>query len=137
MVIPPPNVTGTLHLGHALTGSIEDCIIRWRRMRGENVLWVPGTDHAGIATQVVVEKKLNRERKQNRHDLGREAFLKEVWSWKNANGTRIYDQIRRMGASVDWTREAFTMDDVRIHRCRCAPEHPSARSLDRPCRGEN
>jgi hypothetical protein len=84
IVLPPPNVTGTLHLGHALTTAVEDAIVRWRRMRGQNVLWLPGTDHAGIATQVVVEKKLQREQKKSRHDLGRDEFLKEVWKWKNA-----------------------------------------------------
>ena len=111
LVIPPPNVTGTLHLGHALTCSIEDAIVRYHRMNGRTTLWLPGTDHAGIATQVVVEKKLQRERGVSRHDLGREAFVAEVWRWKEANGDRIKTQIRRLGASVDWTREAFTMDD--------------------------
>ena len=111
IVIPPPNVTGTLHLGHALTCSVEDAIVRYQRMRGRNVLWLPGTDHAGIATQVVVEKKLMREQHRTRHDLGREAFIDEVWKWKHANGDRINQQIRRLGASVDWSREAFTMDD--------------------------
>ena len=110
MVIPPPNVTGTLHLGHALTISIEDAIMRWNRMHGKNVLWVPGVDHAGIATQVVVEKKIQREQGKNRHDLGREAFLEEVWKWKEDNGSKISSQIRRLGASVDWSRERFTMD---------------------------
>ena len=111
IVIPPPNVTGTLHLGHALTCSVEDAIVRYQRMRGRNVLWLPGTDHAGIATQVVVEKKLMREQQRTRHDLGRDAFIAEVWKWKHANGNRINQQIRRLGASVDWSREAFTMDD--------------------------
>jgi valyl-tRNA synthetase len=111
VVIPPPNVTGTLHLGHALTCAIEDAIIRWNRMNGKNCLWVPGTDHAGIATQVVVEKKLMRERKLTRHDLGREEFLKEVWKWKEENGNKICNQLRRLGTSVDWSREAFTMDE--------------------------
>ena len=111
IVIPPPNVTGTLHLGHALTCSVEDAIVRYQRMRGRDVLWLPGTDHAGIATQVVVEKKLMREQHKSRHDLGRDAFIDEVWKWKHANGNRINQQIRRLGASVDWSREAFTMDD--------------------------
>ncbi|GAM23020.1 hypothetical protein SAMD00019534_061950 [Acytostelium subglobosum LB1] len=113
MVIPPPNVTGSLHLGHALTMSIQDTITRYRRMKGEIALWVPGTDHAGIATQVVVEKKLARERNITRHDLGREAFINEVWTWKNEYGNRITSQLRRMGSSLDWKREAFTMDETR------------------------
>jgi valyl-tRNA synthetase len=110
IVIPPPNVTGSLHLGHALTCSIEDTIVRYQRMRGKTVLWLPGTDHAGIATQTVVEKKLMREEKKTRHDLGREAFLKKVWEWKEKNGNHITKQLRRLGTSVDWSREVFTMD---------------------------
>ncbi|CEO99528.1 hypothetical protein PBRA_007261 [Plasmodiophora brassicae] len=111
MVMPPPNVTGSLHLGHALMASIEDCLARWHRMCGKQVLWVPGTDHAGIATQVVVEKKIMRERNQTRHDLGREAFLQEVWNWKNQYGDTICNQLRSLGVSADWDREAFTMDE--------------------------
>lgn len=110
MVIPPPNVTGTLHIGHALTCAIQDCIVRWNRMRGLTTLWVPGSDHAGIATQVVVEKKIQREQNKSRHDLGREAFIKEVWKWKNEKGDFIYDQLRRLGCSVDWDRTVFTLD---------------------------
>jgi len=113
IVIPPPNVTGTLHIGHALTISIQDAMVRWHRMSGRNTLWVPGTDHAGIATQVVVEKKLQRETGQSRHVIGREKFIEEVWKWKEANGDRIKNQIRRLGASVDWSREVFTMDPAR------------------------
>jgi len=113
IVIPPPNVTGTLHIGHALTDAVEDTIVRWRRMSGYNTLWVPGKDHAGIATQTVVEKKLAREQGITRHDLGREGFLKEVFAWVADYGDRIDHQIRRMGASVDWSRMAFTMDDAR------------------------
>ena len=109
IVIPPPNVTGTLHLGHALTNAIEDSIVRWHRMTGKRTLWVPGCDHAGIATQTVVEKKIKRDSNQSRHDLGREAFLKEVWKWKETSGDIIYDQIKGLGASLDWSREAFTM----------------------------
>ncbi|CAL1537812.1 unnamed protein product [Lymnaea stagnalis] len=116
MVIPPPNVTGSLHLGHGLTNAIEDCIARWHRMKGKAVLWVPGCDHAGIATQVVVEKKLWREQKKSRHDLGRDAFVDEVWKWKNEKGHRIYDQLHLLGGSYDWDRVAFTMDDDR-YRC--------------------
>jgi len=110
MVIPPPNVTGKLHLGHALTNSVEDAIARYNRMRGKMTLWVPGSDHAGIATQVVVEKKLAREEGLSRHDLGREGFVKRVWGWKEEYGSAIYDQLRRLGSSVDWDRCCFTMD---------------------------
>ncbi|GLT81109.1 hypothetical protein SLA2020_525130 [Shorea laevis] len=113
IVLPPPNVTGALHIGHALTSAIEDTIIRWRRMSGYNALWVPGVDHAGIATQVVVEKKLMRERHLTRHDIGREQFVNEVWKWKHEYGGTILVQLRRLGASLDWSREAFTMDEKR------------------------
>ncbi|KAK9992988.1 hypothetical protein SO802_022691 [Lithocarpus litseifolius] len=111
IVLPPPNVTGALHIGHALTVAIEDTIVRWRRMSGYNTLWVPGMDHAGIATQVVVEKKIMRERKLTRHDLGREKFISEVWDWKNKYGGTILQQLRGLGASLDWSRECFTMDE--------------------------
>lgn len=110
MVIPPPNVTGTLHLGHALTGAIEDALTRWHRMCGNVTLWVPGTDHAGIATQSVVERLLYKTEKKTRHDLGRDQFLERVWEWKEKNGNRICSQLRRIAASVDWSRERFTMD---------------------------
>uniref|UniRef100_A0A4W4E4B6 Valine--tRNA ligase n=1 Tax=Electrophorus electricus TaxID=8005 RepID=A0A4W4E4B6_ELEEL len=110
MCIPPPNVTGSLHLGHALTNSIQDCLTRWHRMRGETTLWNPGCDHAGIATQVVVEKKLMREQGVSRHDLGRERFVQEVWKWKNEKGDRIYHQLKKLGSSLDWDRVCFTMD---------------------------
>ncbi|CAF1002039.1 unnamed protein product [Adineta steineri] len=110
MVIPPPNVTGYLHLGHAIMCTLEDTISRWHRMCGETVLWVPGCDHAGIATQVVVEKKIMREKKLSRHDLGREKFLEEVWKWKNEKGDHIYEQIKALGSSCDWSRKVFTMD---------------------------
>ena len=110
MVIPPPNVTGSLHLGHALTVAVEDTLTRWHRMHGKIALWVPGTDHAGIATQSVVEKRLLKDHKIMRRDLGREEFLKRVWEWKETYGNRITTQIRCLGASVDWSREAFTMD---------------------------
>ena len=110
MVIPPPNVTGSLHLGHALTAAVEDALSRWHRMSGRPTMWLPGTDHAGIATQAVVEKRLARERGVTRHDLGREAFLKEVWAWKESYGSRITGQLRSLGVSADWSRERFTMD---------------------------
>jgi len=110
MVIPPPNVTGSLHLGHALMATIEDTITRYWRMKGRNCLWLPGTDHAGIATQTVVERQLARSG-QTRHDLGRDAFIERVWQWKKQKGGRICDQLRKLGCSVDWKREVFTMDD--------------------------
>ncbi|CAJ0941814.1 unnamed protein product [Ranitomeya imitator] len=111
LCIPPPNVTGSLHLGHALTVAIEDSLVRWRRMLGEKVLWVPGSDHAGIATQTVVEKNLYKEGGVSRHDLGREEFLGAVWRWKESKGDRIYQQLRSLGASLDWDRSCFTMDE--------------------------
>jgi len=109
IMIPPPNVTGVLHMGHALNNAIQDVLTRWNRMRGFDALWVPGVDHAGIATQNVVERKLAKENK-TRHTLGREAFLKEVWRWKEDHGNTITRQLRRLGASCDWSRERFTMD---------------------------
>jgi valyl-tRNA synthetase len=110
IVLPPPNVTGSLHLGHALTATIQDILSRWKRMSGFNVLWLPGTDHAGIATQMVVEKELKKSEGKSRHDLGREEFLKRVWTWKEKYGARIGEQHKVLGASLDWTRERFTMD---------------------------
>lgn len=113
IVIPPPNVTGALHIGHGLTCAVEDTLVRWHRMQGFNTLWVPGVDHAGISTQVVVEKKIMKERGLTRHDLGRETFVDEVWKWKDDYGGRICKQLRKVGASLDWTRECFTMDAQR------------------------
>uniref|UniRef100_A0A4W6DB77 Valine--tRNA ligase, mitochondrial n=1 Tax=Lates calcarifer TaxID=8187 RepID=A0A4W6DB77_LATCA len=110
LCIPPPNVTGTLHLGHALTVAVEDALVRRRRMQGYRVLWVPGCDHAGIATQTVVERRLLKERGKRRQDFTREEFLQEVWKWKNEKGEEIYHQLRRLGASLDWSRACFTMD---------------------------
>ena len=110
IMIPPPNVTGTLHMGHAFQDTIMDILVRYHRMRGDNTLWQAGTDHAGIATQMVVERQLNAEGK-TRHDLGREAFIERVWQWKAESGGTIQNQLRRMGASLDWSRERFTMDD--------------------------
>lgn len=112
MVIPPPNVTGSLHLGHALTAAVEDTLTRWHRMMGHATLYVPGTDHAGIATQSVVEKMLMKTQQKTRHDLGREEFVKKVWEWKGEYGNRITTQLRSLGSSVDWSRERFTMDDM-------------------------
>jgi valyl-tRNA synthetase len=111
IIMPPPNVTGSLHIGHAMMGSIEDALVRWHRMLGKSVLYVPGCDHAGIATQVVVEKKIKKEENLTRHDLGREAFVQRVWQWRDKYGHRIYDQLRRLGLSVDWDRARFTMDE--------------------------
>ncbi len=110
IVIPPPNVTGSLHMGHALTMTIQDILIRWKRMDGFEALWLPGTDHAGIATQMVVERMLNKQG-TSRHDLGREKFVEKVWEWKGRYGNRITTQLRRIGASLDWERERFTMDE--------------------------
>ncbi|RZJ11742.1 MAG: valine--tRNA ligase, partial [Haliea sp.] len=108
--LPPPNVTGTLHMGHAFNQTIMDSLTRYHRMRGFNTLWVPGKDHAGIATQIVVERQL-QEQGQSRHDLGRKNFVEKVWEWKEKSGDTITAQMRRMGDSVDWSREYFTMDD--------------------------
>ncbi|MDN0085311.1 valine--tRNA ligase [Crenobacter sp. SG2305] len=110
--LPPPNVTGTLHMGHAFNQTIMDGLTRYYRMKGNNTLWVPGTDHAGIATQIVVERQLG-EQGVSRHDLGRDAFISKVWEWKNVSGGTITSQMRRVGCSVDWSREYFTMDDTR------------------------
>jgi valyl-tRNA synthetase len=110
IAIPPPNVTGSLHIGHGLTVTIEDVLIRWRRMQGYNALWMPGTDHAGIATQMVVTRELAKEG-VSRHDLGREAFIAKVWEWKEVYHARITKQLEVLGVSLDWERERFTMDD--------------------------
>ena len=114
IMIPPPNVTGSLHMGHAFQDTIMDALTRYHRMRGRNTLWQPGTDHAGIATQMVVERRLNGEGK-TRHDLGREEFIKQIWQWKEHSGGTITRQLRRMGASPDWSRERFTMDEGLSH----------------------
>ncbi len=113
IVLPPPNVTGTLHLGHATMLAIEDIMIRYHRMKGDDTLWIPGTDHAAIATQNVVEKKLWKEEKKTRHDLGRAAFLKKVDEFVQQSKDIIHRQIRKMGASMDWSREAYTLDAPR------------------------
>lgn len=110
IVIPPPNVTGSLHMGHALNATLQDILIRWRRMSGDNTLWVPGTDHAGIATQNVVERQLAKQN-TDRHQLGRERFIEKVWEWKKEYGGKIISQLKKLGASCDWQRERFTMDE--------------------------
>nr|WP_320145339.1 valine--tRNA ligase [uncultured Anaeromusa sp.] len=111
IVIPPPNVTGQLHMGHALDNTLQDILIRWHRMRGDDTLWMPGTDHAGIATQIKVEEMLKKEEGKSRYDLGRDAFIERVWKWKKQYGDRITRQLRSLGASCDWERERFTMDE--------------------------
>ena len=123
IVIPPPNVTGSLHMGHALDNTLQDVLIRWRRMKGDDVLWQPGTDHAGIATQMVVVRNLEQEGiglavegastkgDANKKLLNREEFLAKVWEWKAYSGGTITSQLRRLGASCDWSRERFTMDE--------------------------
>src|SRR5690348_17130686 len=111
IVIPPPNVTGALHLGHAINTTLQDVLVRVHRMRGFNALWVPGIDHAGIATQAVVEKQLKEKENKTRHDVGREGLVSRIWEWKQQYGDRILSQLQRLGASCDWTRTRFTLDD--------------------------
>ena len=110
VMMPPPNVTGVLHLGHALDNTSQDIMVRWHRMRGFSTLWVPGTDHAGIATQNVVERDLKKQGLR-KEDLGREKFIERVWEWKKEKGGRILDQLRSLGCSCDWSRLRFTLDD--------------------------
>src|SRR3954471_9559834 len=110
LLLPPPNVTGNLHMGHMLNHTEMDIIVRWHRMLGEATIWVPGTDHAGIATQMMVERQLAAEKK-NRRDMGREAFIERVWEWRQLYGGNILKQMKRLGDSVDWSREYFTMDE--------------------------
>ncbi|MEM7516268.1 MAG: valine--tRNA ligase, partial [Planctomycetota bacterium] len=119
VMIPPPNVTGVLHMGHALNNTIQDIVCRHRRMKGFETLWVPGTDHAGIATQAVVEKKLYKQG-TTRQELGREKFLEEVWSWKEEHGNTILGQLRGLGASCDWSRTRFTLEPAMSHAVRVA-----------------
>src|SRR5215470_1253988 len=111
IVIPPPNVTGSLHMGHALNNTLQDILCRFERMRGKDVLWQPGTDHAGIATQMVVERQLMERQEPGRRDMGRAKFLEKVWAWKAESGGTIVKQLKRLGASCDWSRERFTMDE--------------------------
>ncbi|MDI7863342.1 valine--tRNA ligase [Rhizobiaceae bacterium n13] len=111
IVIPPPNVTGSLHMGHALNNTLQDVMVRFERMRGKDVLWQPGMDHAGIATQMVVERQLAQKKLPGRREMGREAFIEKVWEWKAESGGQIFNQLKRLGASCDWSRERFTMDE--------------------------
>ena len=111
IVIPPPNITGNLHMGHAFNNTIQDILIRWHRMRGFDTLWQPGQDHAGIATQMVVERELEKKENISREDLGRKKFLEKIWEWKNQSGGMIIEQLKRLGASCDWNRNRFTMDN--------------------------
>src|SRR5690348_11613490 len=111
IVIPPPNVTGSLHMGHALNNTLQDILCRFERMRGKDVLWQPGTDHAGIATQMVVERQMMERQEPDRRAIGREKFLEKVWAWKAESGGTIINQLKRLGASCDWSRERFTMDE--------------------------
>src|SRR5579862_9554131 len=112
IVIPPPNVTGALHMGHALNNTLQDVLIRWRRMQGFNALYMPGTDHAGIATQAVVERLIFQQEKKTRHDLGREALVQRIWEWKDKYEARILGQLRELGCSCDWARTRFTLDPI-------------------------
>jgi valyl-tRNA synthetase len=111
IIIPPPNVTGSLHTGHALNNTLQDVLCRFERMRGRDVLWQPGTDHAGIATQMVVERQLMERQEPARRVMGREKFVERVWEWKAESGGVIVNQLKRLGASCDWSRERFTMDE--------------------------
>ncbi|MEG0779953.1 MAG: class I tRNA ligase family protein, partial [Oscillospiraceae bacterium] len=111
IVMPPPNVTGQLHMGHAMDATLQDILVRFRRMQGYSALWLPGTDHAGIATQIKVEEALRQEEGKTRHDLGREKFLERVWQWKEKYGDRIVEQQKKLGVSCDWERQRFTMDE--------------------------
>src|SRR5687767_6659783 len=118
IVIPPPNVTGALHLGHALNNTLQDVLTRWRRMAGDNAVWIPGTDHAGIATQTVVEKRVLAEEGKRRTEFQRDEFVAKIQAWKDEYEQRITDQLKRMGCSCDWQRQAFTMDDPRARAVR-------------------
>ena len=127
IVIPPPNVTGALHLGHALNNTLQDILIRQKRMQGFNALWMPGTDHAGIATQAVVERRLLQEEGKSRHDLGREVLIEKIWSWKAEYEARILGQLKQMGCSCDWQRTRFTLDEI----CARAVRHTFYRFFER------
>ena len=111
IVMPPPNITGQLHMGHAMDATLQDTLIRFKRMQGYSALWLPGCDHASIATEVKIVEKLRREEGKEKTDIGREEFLRRAWAWKEQYGNRIMQQQRKMGASCDWSRQAFTMDE--------------------------
>src|SRR5687768_6708503 len=111
IVIPPPNVTGSLHMGHALNNTLQDILCRFERMRGKDVLWQPGTDHAGIATEMVVERQLMERQEPGKRAIGREKFVEKVWAWKAESGGAIINQLKRLGCSCDWSRERFTLDE--------------------------
>jgi valyl-tRNA synthetase len=134
IVIPPPNVTGALHLGHALNNTLQDILVRSRRMQGCVTLWMPGTDHAGIATQAVVERRLLEEEKLSRHDLGRERLVQRIWAWKEQYEKRILGQLRDLGASCDWDRTRFTLDDQCAAAVREAFFRLFGKGLVRRCR---
>ena len=110
VMMPPPNVTGNLHIGHALNMTLQDVLTRFWRMKGRDAYWQPGTDHAGIATQMVVERKIMKEKKLTKNNLGREKFIEEVWKWKKESGDQILNQLKKLGCSCDWSRNRFTMD---------------------------
>ena len=131
IVIPPPNVTGALHMGHALNNTLQDVLIRYHRMRGFETLWMPGTDHAGIATQAVVEKRIMQEEKKTRHDLGREELVKRIWQWKDQYEARILKQLRELGCSCDWARTRFTLDPV---CARAVRQRSEERRVGKECR---
>ena len=111
IVMPPPNITGQLHMGHALDNTMQDILIRWRRMQGYNALWMPGTDHASIATEAKVVENMRKEEGLTKEQVGREGFLKRTWAWKEQYGGRIVSQLKKLGSSCDWERERFTMDE--------------------------
>lgn len=115
MILPPPNITGNLHLGHTLTCTIQDVIVRYKISKGENVIWIPGTDHAGIATQVVVEKNLYSTTGKTRHDLGRDEFIKNVWKWKEENKINIERDLKKLGCCFNWDKEYFTLNQVNTY----------------------
>lgn len=120
LILPPPNVTGHLHLGHAMMATIQDVLVRWKRSQNIDVTWIPGTDHAGIATQVIVEKMLMKARNVSRHDIGKTQFLDEVWKWRQGTAGKIKDDLTRMGASLDWSKEYFTMDKAQCDAVKTA-----------------
>ena len=111
IMMPPPNITGSLHMGHALTFTLQDILIRYNKKIGKNVLWQPGTDHAGIATEIIVEQQLKNEEKLSKKQIGRNEFIKKIWKWKNKSGNKIVEQMNRLGTSVDWSLSKFTMDE--------------------------